>query len=190
MYNIRDLFGHFVRLPPRSNDQGPCPHACCGGRRPHPERLPVMLDRATLRRLSDQDLEAHFRRERVGANGRAVSQVVRELERRERATEAKAHRATHRANREEEYRLYLHHEWTTAEVATRGTMVNKAGRAKGVDERAFWTSARLRDRYASDELRAWFDRHPPVSRREFLGGHDTQARAAQSHRERRMYGVY
>jgi hypothetical protein len=188
-YSIRDLLGHFVRLPPASNEDGMCPHACCRGKRPHPDKLPVMLSRSTLRSLSTAELEAHYQRESVGKNGRAVSQVIRELDRRERAAETKAHRAAARGARADEHRAYLEHQWIAAESATRGVMLNRKGVKAGIDPRSLWTSARARDRYASDELRSWFDRNPPVSLREF-GSERGQARGAQRARERQLYGVY
>lgn len=188
-YSIRDLLGHFVRLPPASNENGMCPHACCKGRRPHPEKLPVMLDRSTLRKLSVAELEAHYQRESVGANGRAVSQVLKELERREDAEHAKAARHAARSSAADEHRAYLEQQWITAERETRGVMVNAKGKRAGVDPRAFWSDARARDRYASDELRAYFDQHPPVSKREFTSGR-AQTSGARRRREQRLYGVY
>ena len=188
-YSIRDLLGHFVKLPPARNQDGMCPHACCKGRRPHPDRLPVMLDRATLRKLSVAELEAHYQRESVGKNGRAVSQVIRELDRRERASETKANRAAARGAAADEHRAYLENQWIAAEHATRGVMVNAKGRRAGVDPRAFWSDARARDRYASDELRAYFDQHPPITKREFTSAR-AQTGGARRRRGQRLYGVY
>ena len=190
MYNVRDLLGHFVRLPPAKNRDGMCPHPCCRGRRPHPDRLPVMLSRSTLRSLSVDELEAHYQRESVGRNGRAVSQVVRELDRRERDSERKAQRAAARSATRDEHRAYLESQWIAAEHATRGVMVNRRGQRAGVDPRTFWTDKRARDRYASDELRGYFDRHPPVSAREFAGGHQAHASGARRRQGERLYGVY
>lgn len=189
-YSLRDLLGHFVKVPPRANVDGMCPHPCCKGRRPHPEKLPVMLSAPTLRALSVAELEAHYQRESVGKNGKAVSQVLRELERREKAVEIRNAKNSARASRADEHRAYLEHQWIAAESATRGVMVNKRGRAKGVDPRAFWSSAALRDRYASDELRGYFDQHPPISKREFTQGEAAQTSGARGRRERQLYGVY
>lgn len=189
-YNIRDLLGHFVKLPPSRNEEGMCPHPCCKGRRPHPDRFPLMLPSGVLRSASDEDLVRHFQKESVGRSGKAVAQVVRELERRERARSEKEARASARAGRADEYRSWLENEWVQAEEATRGNLVNKRGRARDIDPRAFWTSARLRDRYASDEARAYFDRHPPLSKREFADSHSAQQRGARRRRQTRLYGVY
>lgn len=188
-YSIRDLLGHFVKIPPKSREEGACPHACCKGRRPHPEKFPVILSREKLRSMSDQELYAHYDSPSTGKSGRAVKQALAEMERREEAKEAAAHRRAHRASKDDEYRAYLENQWTAAEEATRGYMLNKRGRANGIDPRALWTNARARDRYASDELRAYLDRNPVVSRREF-GSEAAQASGARQRRGARLYGVY
>jgi hypothetical protein len=189
-YNIRDLLGHFVKLPPKSNEDGMCPHACCKGKRRHPDNWPVMLSRETLRSASDEDLIQHFSKPKVGRNGAAVVQVTRELERRERAAEARERARGRRADKGEQYRLYLENQWVQAENDLRGNLVNKRGRAKGIDGRSLWTANdRTRAAYASEELRQWWDQHPIVSAREF----QTEAehhRGARRRRESRLYGVY
>jgi hypothetical protein len=192
VYSIRDLLGHFVKVPPSRNQDGMCPHKCCRGKRPHPENWPVLLDRKTLRTASEAELLAHYQREKVGESGRAVSQVLGELQRREDAERAREARKANRATRADEYRAYLENQWTTAEEATRGNMLNKRGRARGMDPRALWTAGtRERERYASDELREWFARNPVVTQREF---HGDAAAAAGARRRRghsdRLYGVY
>jgi len=188
-YSVRDLLGHFVKLPPERNRDGMCPHACCRGKRPHPDKFPVILHRDTLRAMSDEQLYQHYQRGAVGENGRAVQQVLREMQRREDRSRAREQRSATRATKADEYRSYLENEWTAAEEATRGNMVNARGRGRGVDPRAMWTDARLRDRYASDELRAYFDHHPVVSPREFHG-EAAAAAGARRRRSTRLYGVY
>jgi hypothetical protein len=192
VYSIRDLLGHFVKVPPQRNQDGMCPHRCCRGKRPHPDKWPVLLDKTTLRTASEADLLAHYQREKVGQSGRAVSQVLGELQRREDRDKAREHRAAHRANRNDEYRVYLENSQVAAEAATRGNMLNKRGRARGMDPRALWTAGpRERERYASDELREWFARNQPLTSREF---HGEAAAAAGARRRRghsdRLYGVY
>jgi hypothetical protein len=185
MYNIRDLFGHFVKLPPKSRENGMCPHACCKGKRPHPDRFPVLLPKAMLHSMSDEELYAHYDKPGVGESGRAVRQVLAEMDRRERRQQRHAHRAT----RADEYRAYLEDQWVNAEQATRGNMLNKRGRASGIDPRALWSDARARNRYASDELRSYLDAHPVVSAREFHG-EAAQAAGARRRRQTQLYGVY
>lgn len=194
MYNIRDLLGHFVKVPPDKNEDGMCPHPCCRGKRPHPDRFPVMLPKGLPARMTDHELEQHFQKPGVGDNPRAVKQVLGELDKREKRRDLDLRSPTEqrrdaRAQRADEYRAHLENEWTAAESATRGNMVNKRGQARGVDPRAFWTDKSLRDRYASDELRAYLDRHPVVSAREF-GSDRAQAAGARRRRGARLYGVY
>lgn len=194
-YNIRDLLGHWVKVPPRKNEDGMCPHPCCKGKRPHPDRFPVMLPAGVLHDASDRELYDHFQKESVGRSRKAVAQVAGELNRREKKGEldlrtSKEMRTDARARREEEYRLYLEGQWIAAEQATRGNMVNKKGRAKGVDPRSLWTAGdAARARYASEELRAYWDAHPIVTRREF-GSEEAQRRGARGRQESRLYGVY
>ena len=194
MYNIRDLLGHYVKLPPQKNQDGMCPHACCKGKRPHPDRFPVMLPKGMARRMTDRELADHFDKPTVGKSAKATRQVVDELGRRERKRELDLRtpaekRKDVRARHADEYRAWLENEWVRAEAQTRGVMLNKRGKAKHVDPRALWTSKQLRDRYASDELRAYFDRHPVVSAREF-GSRDAAAAGARRRRRTQLYGVY
>jgi hypothetical protein len=194
VYNIRDLLGHFVKVPPRKNEEGMCPHACCRGRRPHPDRFPVILPRAVLRSATDAELERHFAKRTVGDSDAAVAQVVGELQRREDARERAAARKTRargrRESRSEEYRLYVESEWTAAEAATRGNMLNKRGKAKGIDPRSLWTANdATRAAYASEELRRYWNDHRIVSASEFHSAAE-QHRGGRRRAESRLYGVY
>lgn len=74
------------------------------------------------------------------------------------------------AYRDEVNRLYF-----VAEDATRGTLVNNAGRAAGIDPMTLFTGGEARARkYASDELLAWWDDYGRLSLADFraslLGG--------------------
>jgi hypothetical protein len=51
----RDQIGHWVAPP--SERGHPCPHRCCQNKQVHPDALPVKLDRAYLRSLTDEELE-------------------------------------------------------------------------------------------------------------------------------------
>lgn len=189
-YDIRDLLGHWVKLPPKSNREGMCPHACCKGRRPHPDRFPVLFPRGLVRHMSDDELVAHFQKPAVGESGAAVTQVTRELERRDRAAARKERARGRRASRNEEYALYLEHAWTKAEADTKGYMLNKRGRAAGIDPRSLWTAnERTRAAYASVELRQHWDQHPIISASEFRS-EAGQHRGARARRESRLHGVY
>ncbi|MGV9662587.1 phage minor capsid protein [Nocardia niigatensis] len=55
-------------------------------------------------------------------------------------------------------RAYEH--WLAAEEATNGYMLSKAGQAAGVDPRSLWFgNERTAEKYASEELRAYWDQH-------------------------------
>ena len=165
----------------------PCPHRCCQNARVHPRNLPVKLDRAYLRDLSERELERE-----LGSYGRYADQrergflqVVAEINRREesgRKTEARKERARAKYRREEqEYRDEVYRQWLTAEAATNGYMLNREGRRRDVDERSLFTGPESRVRkYASPELIEFFESHPrptreiwfanPTRRRAYLAG--------------------
>lgn len=187
MYDIRDLLGHWVKLPPRKNESGMCPHPCCRGRRPHPDRFPVILSKPLARKMTGAELERHLQRRDVGDDGEAVTRVVDELQRREDKTKQDRHR---RRTGQESYRLWLENEWIQADEATRGNMLNKRGRARGVDPRSLWTANdRTKQAYASEELRAYWNAHPVLSSAEF-GRQESADRARQRRRTSSLYGVY
>jgi len=182
-YDVRDILGHWVK--PRTAAAEMCPHRCCRNRRPHPDNFPVLLDTKQLHRASENQLMYHLRRR--GGEDRAVRQVVRELDRRENAVKRRA-RAR---DRDAEFRAYLENEWAAAEQATNGYMLNRRGEAADVDPRSLFTGPEARARkYASEELRRYWDQHPRVSRAEFLGGEAAQLRGGRGRAESRLYGVY
>ena len=66
-----------------------------------------------------------------------------------------------------------------------------SGRAAGVDPRALWSANdATRAKYASEELRYYWNDHRIVSAREFHGGAAAQVRGARGRSESRLYGVY
>jgi hypothetical protein len=193
-YDIRDLLGHWVKPKTRAGEM--CPHACCRGRRPHPERFPVILPKSLLREASERELWAHLDRYGGGRQGERVgTQVVAELTRREaRQDKARARRdraKDRRRTKDDEFRSYLESEWIAAERQTRGVMVNAAGRRAGIDDRSLFTGPESRVRkYGSRELREYFEQHPRVSRSEFLGGAEAQRRGGRRRGESQLYGIY
>lgn len=72
------------------------------------------------------------------------------------ATTRRARRRTERERTAVDYRAYLEARYDDAEQDTAGNMVSKAGRARGITARQFFTGRRVSLRYASDELRDWF----------------------------------
>lgn len=192
-YDVRDQLGHWVA--PRDMRNHPCPHACCRGKRVHPSQLPVSLDRAYLRSLSPAELGAELAQyvNYADTHGRGLDQITAEIERRgnehdtaiarsysarvEAEAEAAATSAKLRLNsierrkaREQEWRDEVYRQWLQAEAATRGVMLNKAGKKRDIDERTLFTGpeARVR-RYASPELIEYFESHPRPTRAAFLG---------------------
>jgi hypothetical protein len=190
-YNTRDLIGHFVA--PVSSAGKMCPHACCRNKRVHPANMPVILPNRLLRRASDDDLADHFKR--TSDNERAQAQVLHEMDRRDsleqlrhdRALETKRRIFARRVERAEE----VDRAWERAESATRGNMLNKAGRAADIDERSLFTGPESRARrYASEELLNHWQASPRPTAAYFAGKDTrlgTQATAAR--RRRRPGGV-
>jgi hypothetical protein len=60
-------------------------------------------------------------------------------------------------------RMYAEHvylSWLQAERDTRGSLLNEAGKAKGIDPTTLWSGPTARARkYASDELKGWWESH-------------------------------
>jgi hypothetical protein len=56
------------------------------------------------------------------------------------------------------YRDYLYRQWLAAENATNGNLVNNEGRARGIEPESLFHGPEARARrWASDELKAWWD---------------------------------
>lgn len=66
------------------------------------------------------------------------------------------------------YRDYVHRQYIAAEAATRGNLVTREGQARGVDPKALFTGPEARARrWASDELKGWWDEHGRMTFAEF-----------------------
>ncbi|MFC7582442.1 phage minor capsid protein [Nonomuraea antimicrobica] len=88
----------------------------------------------------------------------------------------------------------LYDEWTeiqyvAAERYTRGVLVNAEGRRRRIDGRSLLSGPPARAmRYASDELKTWWEKHPRMTLTEFRAqalGRDSDKRAARRAREDR-----
>jgi hypothetical protein len=185
-YAVRDQMGHFVA--PRSEYKHPCPHLCCMGKRVHPDKLPVKLDRKYLRSLSGPELETELSQyaNYADTHEHGFTQIIAEVDRREtierNAHARKARAKDRRAARNQEYSDEVYRQWLLAENQTNGNMLNKAGRAKGIDERSLFTGPEARVRaYASRELQDFFLMHPRPTRAAFYGN-ASQRRAAYAGR--------
>jgi hypothetical protein len=189
VYNVRDVFGHFVR--PVSARGGKCPHACCRNRRIHPDNMPVVPESRVMRRASDEQLERHLRKH--SDDIRVIIQVGAEIDRREarrkeqarrrterqaataerRRTRAEAREANRAANRMEREAI-VEHSFIQAENATNGYMVNRLGQARGISERSLFVGPESRARkYASPELLEHWQSHPRPTAA-MLAGRDTR----------------
>jgi hypothetical protein len=152
-----------------------CPHACCRGHRVHPANMPVILPNRLLRRASDDDLAEHY--DRVAGNPRedqAQAQILAEMQRRDELAIKRHDRALEHKRRLYAKRLQRAEEvdrlWLEAEAATRGTMLNKAGKAADIDERSLFTGPESRARrYASEELLNHWQSHPRPTAAYFQG---------------------
>jgi hypothetical protein len=157
-YNRRDLIGHWVKKT--QPVQRMCGHACCRGRRVHPDNYPVILPDKLLRRASDDDLTEGYER----GSDRRRAQILAELDRRDRADADRKQKAKDRDARRFSRQLAHGEEvdrvWLEAEAATNGYMVNKRGQAAGISDRYLMTAPE-RDvrRYATDELLEYFREH-------------------------------
>jgi hypothetical protein len=82
------------------------------------------------------------------------------------------------------YRDHIYRQWFAAENATRGVLFNKAGLAAGVDERALFNGPESRARkYASDELKSWWDQHGRMTFAEYRAQLLADSTAARTARE-------
>jgi hypothetical protein len=186
-YNIRDLLGHWVK--PKSAREKMCPHACCRGKRVHPANYPVILPDRLLRRATDHDLADGYDR---GSQQRRA-QILAEMERRDQLQIRRHERALEHKRRLYAKRLAHTEEvdraWLEAEHATKGNMLNKAGKAAGVDERSLFTGPEsVARRYASEELlNHWQTHHRPTAR--YMQGKDTRLGAQYTAPRRKRRGA-
>ncbi len=84
---------------------------------------------------------------------------------------------------------WLEMTFISAERYTRGVMVNAEGRQRGIDGRSLLSGRQdIARKYASDELKRWWDDHPRMTFTQFrahLLGRDSDKKAAQRTRENR-----
>ncbi|HEV2252020.1 MAG TPA: hypothetical protein VGS06_02380 [Streptosporangiaceae bacterium] len=100
------------------------------------------------------------------------------VERRERARRR-------RQAAEQEYQDEVYRQWRSAEAATNGYMLNRAGQLGGIDERSLFAGPESRVRkYASPELIEWFESHPRPTRVSWFGS----ASARRAHLAGRRIG--
>jgi hypothetical protein len=193
-YDRRDLIGHWIRK--QQAEQRMCGHACCRGYRVHPKNMPVILPNRLLRRASDDDLAKHFHEvsgQRTADETAAWYQILAEMERRDEQTARRAAaREAYQARvlgRRFERAEAVDQAWLAAENATKGNMLNRSGKAAGIDERSLFTGPESRARrYASYELLEHWQSHPRPTARMFEG-RDTRVYEKYSTPRRKQRGV-
>jgi hypothetical protein len=187
-YNFRDRFGHWVAPTGRAGK--PCPHLCCKNERAHPRSLPVRIDRAVLRSLDPDELEWHLN-QYLGyyeTHSKGFHQIEAEFERREHREQAARARLGRARERREQVNAELGDEqyraWLQAENGIQGAvLLNKAGQRAGVNERTLFSGPQSRaDKYASDELKEWWETHPRPTREYF-----TRQRVREQREQRERY---
>ena len=186
-YNARDLLGHFVK--PRSAGGDMCEHACCRGRRQHPKGQAVLLPSKALRHASDDALLSRYSQHQGEGkrDQRIRAQVLHEMERHDNEAKARDNRAHARYARQLEQADAVEASIVAAEAATSGNLVNKKGRARGVNPRTLITGrAADFERYASDEAKEFYStRHRPTAA-SFRGADTRYVPRATAPRRRRF----
>lgn len=121
-----------------------------------------------LRTSTDEQLPEHYTRH--GYCEKCRGQILREMERRDVRTERAKTARQRRFARSLERQEAIETAWQAAERATNGNMLNAKGRARGIDERSVFTGSEERAyRYASDELKAHWERNPRPTRAQLSG---------------------
>ncbi|MGH6654160.1 MAG: hypothetical protein ACRDVE_03010 [Actinocrinis sp.] len=171
-YNIRDLFGHFVR--PRSREDRLCPHKCCRGKRIHPRDTPLIANKALLRAMTDDDFVTLLQGIDWNDTG-DLQDVLKEADRRERRQLAAYRRTRDRTQRAQmerlDFEIEIEAKFLQAEHTTRGNMLSRAGRSARVDPRTLFYGPQARARkYGSQELNEWFDRYGRLTVSEYRRG--------------------
>ncbi|MBG0818972.1 helicase-related protein [Planomonospora sp. ID82291] len=117
-----------------------------------------------------------------------------ELERQQRSYEASGDRLPGESLEQlarRHYDLWLHQQYLQAELDTRGYMLSREGEAAGIDPKSLFSGRRDRARkYASEELRRWFDANGWMNFTEFKAqmlGRERDKRAAAAGRGARDF---
>ena len=93
------------------------------------------------------------------------------------------YRGTGRTREElrQEYAEHVDRERWAAEDWTRGTLLNAAGRAAGIDPKSLFTGTETRAyKYASDELKYYWQEHPRQSFDMFIGDAEARGRSGKA----------
>jgi hypothetical protein len=165
----RDQLGHWVAPP--SQRGHPCHHSCCQGKRVHPANLPVRINRQYLRSLSNDELEKELisYQRYSDTHERGFLQILAEDQRRTDVADRRTQARARRQQKASDYSDETYRQWMRAENGIQGgVLLNKAGIRAGVSDRSLLSGSQARaNRYASDELKEWWQTHPRLSRRQW-----------------------
>lgn len=130
---------------------------------------------------ASEDLQ-DFYTEAVTANDpKAIKWASDELTRRERQEAGYRGTGYTRAELRARYEEYVDREWMAAEEYSNGFMVNDDGRRAGVTARGLFTGSEARAyRYATDEVKYYWQDHPRLSFDGFIGDADAMGQTGKS----------
>jgi hypothetical protein len=128
-------------------------------RRTHPDKMPAVIPPKMLKRASDDELANHYGKH--WDCEKCQKQIIGELDRRDRVKRARIATGARNKARALERHEHVEREILAAEKATNGYMLNAKGQARGISERSLFTGSEDRAiRYASEELRRYWEEHP------------------------------
>lgn len=118
------------------------------------DQLAFLMDARESQRKADEEVLRQLRAEAA----------ERDAARRELDKKARRRPSTVDEQLRSDYETYVEMEWLKAEDECAGVLLNKTGRAAGVDPRTLWqgTTARAR-KYASEELKTFWQRHGRIN---------------------------
>jgi hypothetical protein len=123
------------------------------------DRIMLEMDRREAQRKADDDILAQLRAEK---DARVAA---------ERAARPKRTGGSVDAEVRSNYEAHVYSEWLKAEESTNGVLLNRAGKAAGIDPRSLWSGNADRARkYASEELKTFWQRNGRLSYGAFRAG--------------------
>jgi hypothetical protein len=134
------------------------------------------MTQTSYRASTDAELMAIY----AGADEDTAAAILAEMARRDRAARAHARDAARWAATYAAWHDFAHAQYLAAEAETNGYLLNKAGVADGIDPWALWSgAASVVAKYASEELRSFFDRNARMTVSEYHGQVRRERRAAR-----------
>jgi hypothetical protein len=132
-----------------------------------------------IRNLTDADLAALY----ATANEELQEALLDEAARRDRKARQHAREAARWARIREEWELFAHAQYLAADAETRGNLLSRAGIEAGITEWSLWSGSwRSVEKYASEELRNFWDANPRMTVNAYWEQSKQQAKAARADR--------